>query len=97
MKETKIKTESDWTLSGIWFTPKGEPEKIIVISGATGVPSLFYRHFAQWCKTEHNAACLIYDYRDFGSSQVNSVRNSKVCMSDWGILDQRAAIRHALE
>ncbi len=97
MKEVSIKTKDGWTLAGLLFEPDGPIEDVIVISGATGVPRNFYKSFAKWCADERQSACLIYDYRDFGASAVNAVKNSNVDMFDWAVKDQQAAIQFAIE
>lgn len=78
-------------LKGTLFRPIIEPDAIVILNGATGVPAGFYRAFATWLAAGKNIACLTYDYRDFGASAEGSMRNSTATMADWGVHDQQAA------
>jgi predicted alpha/beta hydrolase len=97
MKTVMIQTRKGWQLSGLLFEPDGPVRDVYVLSGATGVPRDFYKGFARWCSKELGVACLIYDYRDFGTSKVNGPKQSKVLLSDWGIYDQQAAVQFAID
>ena len=77
-------------LTGSWH-PATNPVGVAVLNGATGVPHLFYRHFASWLAEEHQISCLTYDYRGFGASAQGHVRDVTANMADWGIHDQQAA------
>jgi len=79
------------SLRGKLFRPADEPEAIVLLNGATGVPARFYRAFALWLAAEKKFACLTYDYRDFGASAKQGLRASKATMVDWGVHDQQAA------
>jgi len=96
MEKVLIQTQDGWSLAGLLFEPSGPVADVIVINGATGVPRNFYKSFAKWCADERQSACLIYDYRDFGASAVNAVKDSPVDMVDWAIKDQQAAIQFML-
>ena len=97
MREVSIKTQDGWVLAGLLYEPDGPVADVIVLNGATGVPRNFYKSFAKWCADERQSACLIYDYRDFGFSRINEVKDSPVCMTDWAIKDQQAAIQFMLD
>jgi predicted alpha/beta hydrolase len=79
-------------LRGQVFRPKGTPKAAMVIHGATGAPAGFYRAFAEWAAVERDLAVLTYDYRDFAASARKPVRASKATLTDWGRLDQAAAL-----
>lgn len=55
-------------LSARLYRPVTEPETVVLLNSATGVPRDYYRHFAQWLVSDRGMACLTYDYRDFGLS-----------------------------
>ncbi len=78
-------------LSARLYRPVADPEKVVVINGATGVPRDYYQHFARWLAEEQGMACLTYDYRDFGHSLVGSQKRSNVTMADWALIDIPAA------
>lgn len=90
IEEIQIPAESE-VMSGRLYRPLAEPDRVVVIHSATGVPRDYYRHFAQWLATEQGMACLTYDYRDFGHSRSGPQRRSKVSMADWAMVDMPAA------
>lgn len=79
-------------LRGRLVRPAGMPRAALVLHGATGVPAGFYRGFAEWAARERDLAVLTYDYRDFGASLRRPLRGSRARLSDWGRLDQAAAL-----
>lgn len=76
---------------GRLIVPQVAPKVAIVIHGATAVPHEFYRRFAEWLAQTQQAACLIYDYSDFGASRTGPLRQNPRTMADWGVTDQQAA------
>jgi len=66
-----------------------DPVLAVVINAATGVRAAYYGPFAEWLSHERNAACLIWDYRDFGAS--GRPHHSNAGMTDWGVTDSNAA------
>jgi predicted alpha/beta hydrolase len=78
-------------LSARLYQPVAEPETVVVLNGATGVPRDYYRHFARWLAEEQGMACLTYDYRDFGHSLSGHLSRSTVTMADWALIDMPAA------
>ena len=91
-EDVVIPTEDGRALSGRLHYPDTRPEMAVVIHGGTGFPAGYYQPFACWLATTHRAAVLTYDYRDFGWSQRRPLRHSDATMSDWGIVDQSAAL-----
>lgn len=84
-------------LSARLYRPVAEPNTVVVLNSATGVPRDYYRHFAAWLVAERGMACLTYDYSDFGHSANGSLARSKVTMADWALIDMpaaRAEMRH---
>ena len=43
---------ADHLLKGKLFRPSGEPDAIVIMNGATGVPARFYRAFANGWQTK---------------------------------------------
>lgn len=87
---TTFHTEDGAVLTGAWYVPDA-PDRVIVISGATGVPEGFYRRFARWLAEEAGFACLTYTYRDMEDVSPRAMRASRVTMQDWAIADGQAA------
>ncbi len=80
------------TLAGRLTLPRRKALAAVVLHGATGVPSGYYRAFADWLAAERDLAVLTYDYRDFGQSARGPLALSKATMADWGLRDQAAAL-----
>jgi predicted alpha/beta hydrolase len=79
-------------LVGSIFGNPATAKAAIALHPATAVPSSYYTAFAKWLAQTHDVLVLTYDYRDFGASAKRSMRESDARMSDWGILDQGAAL-----
>ncbi|MCC5969423.1 MAG: alpha/beta hydrolase [Pararhodobacter sp.] len=81
------------SLAGTLILPP-DPALAVLISPATGAPAAYYRAFAEWLADERQAACLLFDYRDFGASASlasGNIRASHASMTDWGVHDASAA------
>lgn len=76
------------------FLTRDMPRAVAMLNPATGVPQRYYADFARWLAQDQNIACLTYDYRDFGFSARNHMRQSRANMADWGVHDQQAARDH---
>lgn len=74
------------------LTAPAQPRAALVIHGATGVPSGYYRNFATWAAEERELAVLTYDYSGFGRSLSGHMRNVTRTMADWALEDQQAAM-----
>jgi predicted alpha/beta hydrolase len=61
------------------------------VSGATGFPQSFYFKLAQYA-AERGYDVLLYDYRGMGLSAPADLATETTRMSDWGLLDMRAAL-----
>ena len=77
-------------LAAHWFTAS-QRRGVIVMNGATGFPQSFYFKVAQYA-AERGYDVLIYDYRGMGFSALGNPAADKARMSDWGLLDMRAAL-----
>jgi predicted alpha/beta hydrolase len=77
-------------LAGHWFAA-GHRRGVIVFNGATGFPQSFYFKLAQYA-AERGYDVLLYDYRGMGMSAAADLASDQTRMSDWGVLDMRAAL-----
>jgi predicted alpha/beta hydrolase len=64
---------------------------VIVMNGATGFPQSFYFKLAQYA-ANRGYDVLVYDYRGIGLSAPADLAAETARMSDWGLLDMRAAL-----
>jgi predicted alpha/beta hydrolase len=73
----------------LFVPPEGAPDAapLTVVAGGTGIPQRYYARFAAWLAERGLRPALTFDYRDTGSSRAGSVKDSKVRMRDWCILD----------
>jgi predicted alpha/beta hydrolase len=83
-------------LQGYWSAPGEKPRMAVVLHAATGVPAGYYRAFVEWLALAHGAVVLACDYRDSGEGLDRPLREVQTRMSDWGLLDQDAALSHAV-
>jgi predicted alpha/beta hydrolase len=85
-------------LAAHWFSaPASGPHArrgAIVISAGTGFPQTFYFKLAGYAVTRGYDA-LVYDYRGMGWSAPRDLSTETARMSDWGLLDMRAALSTA--
>lgn len=68
----------------------------IVLNAGTGFPQTFYFKLAMYA-AERGYDALVYDYRGMGLSAPGDLATETTCMSDWGVLDMRAALAAAAE
>jgi predicted alpha/beta hydrolase len=64
---------------------------VIVMNAGTGFPQSFYFKFAQYA-ADRGYDVLVYDYRGMGLSAPADLASETARMSDWGMLDMRAAL-----
>ena len=67
------------------------PRGRIVMAGATGVPQLYYRAFAEYAAS-HGFTTLTLDYRGIGLSRPRSLRGFRMRYLDWAHQDLAAAV-----
>ena len=67
------------------------PRGHLVVAGATGVPQMFYRRFAEFA-AENGYEVLTLDYRGVGLSRPASLRGFEMRYLDWALLDLNAAL-----
>jgi predicted alpha/beta hydrolase len=77
-------------LAAHWFAA-ARRRGVIVMNGATGFPQAFYFKLAQYA-AERGYDVLSYDYRGMGFSAPENLAAEATRMSDWGLLDMRAAL-----
>ncbi|MFZ6862474.1 alpha/beta fold hydrolase [Undibacterium sp. Ji67W] len=79
-------------LQGHFFTgTQGASGLPVLICPATGVRQHFYMRFANWL-AEQGHDILVFDYRGVGLSLNGDLADSKASLTDWGQLDQVAAL-----
>lgn len=82
-------------LAAHWFsaTEFESPERRagLMISPATGFPQTFYFKFAAYA-ARRGYDTLVYDYRGMGWSAPPDLSKETTRMSDWGLIDMRAAL-----
>lgn len=76
--------------------PAETHETVVVIHGATAVPSRFYGDLASFFQTSGWTA-LTYDYRGVGLSRPKRLRGFPARMRDWALSDVPGAVRWARE
>ena len=80
-------------LAAHWFGASRR-RGVLVISAGTGFPQTFYFKLAQYA-SERDYDALVYDYRGMGASAPRDLATETTRMSDWGLLDMRAALAYA--
>jgi predicted alpha/beta hydrolase len=78
------------------FEPRGRALGTLVIHGATATPARYYRAFAS-SLAEEGVRVLTYDYRGIARSRPSSLRGDTATMTEWALLDARAAHRYVAE
>jgi predicted alpha/beta hydrolase len=82
-------------LAAHWFAA-ARRRAVIVMNGATGFPQSFYFKLAQYA-ADRGYDVLAYDYRGIGLSAPPDLAAETARMSDWGLLDMRAALEAGAE
>jgi predicted alpha/beta hydrolase len=77
-------------LAAHWFAAPTR-RAALMISPATGFPQTFYFKLAGYAATRGYDA-LVYDYRGMGWSAPRDLATETTRMSDWGLIDMRAAL-----
>jgi predicted alpha/beta hydrolase len=77
-------------LTAHWFAAP-QRRGVIVFNGATGFRQSFYFKLAQYASAR-GYDVLLYDYRGIGLSAPADLAADNSRMSDWGLLDMRAAL-----
>lgn len=77
-------------LAAHWFSA-AQRRGVIVFNSATGFRQSFYFKLAQYA-ADRGYDVLLYDYRGMGLSAPADLATETTRMSDWGLLDMRAAL-----
>jgi predicted alpha/beta hydrolase len=82
-------------LAAHWLlAPVAARRAVLLVSGATGFPQSYYFSLAAFAASR-GYDTLVYDYRGMGRSAPRDLRTETARMSDWGLLDMRAALATA--
>ena len=73
------------------YTARGPARGHLVVAGATGVPQLLYKAFAEFASA-HGYTTLTLDYRGIGLSRPPSLKGFRMAYLDWAHQDLAAAI-----
>jgi predicted alpha/beta hydrolase len=88
----KIRCKDGRELAATWFSGGAPARRAgLLISPATGFPQTFYFKLAGYAATR-GFDTLVYDYRGMGRSAPPDLSKETTRMSDWGLLDMRAAL-----
>lgn len=82
-------------LSAHWFAAPSRRAGLM-LSPATGFPQTFYFKFATYAASR-GYDTLVYDYRGMGWSSPPDLAKEPTRMSDWGLIDMRAALEIAAQ
>lgn len=89
----RIRCADGRELAANWI-PAAERRAVLVINAATGFPQTFYFRLANYA-AGRGYDVLVYDYRGMGASAPADLARETCRMSDWGLLDMRAALSAA--
>lgn len=80
-----------YKLAALKYLATGEVRGHLVMAGATGVPQVFYKHFALFAAAQ-GYTTLTLDYRGIGQSKPANLRGFEMAYMDWGRFDLAAAV-----
>ncbi len=86
-----LRAGDGYPLTALLYPAQGALRGHIVVAGATGVPQVFYRHFAAYA-AEQGYQVLTLDYRGIGLSRPASLRGFRMRYLDWAHHDLSAAV-----
>jgi predicted alpha/beta hydrolase len=90
--ETLILTARDGvTVTALRYAARGPVRGHLIVAGATGVPQLFYKAFAEFASA-HGYSTLTLDYRGVGLSRPASLKGFRVAYLDWAHQDLAVAV-----
>jgi predicted alpha/beta hydrolase len=85
-------TASDgYPVAALRYPARGRARGQLIVAGATGVPQLFYKHFAAYASAQGYTA-LTLDYRGVGLSRPPTLKGFRMAMLDWAQQDLAAAV-----
>lgn len=80
-------------LSGLHYVARAPLKGQLIMAGATGVPQLFYRHFAEHASRQ-GFSVWTFDYRGIGLSRTGPLQGFQASFTDWARLDLAAMVDH---
>lgn len=86
-----LDTRDGYPLTALRYAASGPPRGQLIVAGATGVPQLFYRHFAEFASSQ-GYTTLTLDYRGIGLSRLRSLKEFRMAYLDWAHQDLAAAV-----
>jgi predicted alpha/beta hydrolase len=86
----RITAEDGYVLGGTLLRAANS-RRVVIVHGATAVPHLFYRRFAEFLQSR-GLSVLLYDFRGVAASAPKSLKGFAAKCSDWGMLDMPAAV-----
>jgi predicted alpha/beta hydrolase len=90
--ETLILTPHDGVpITALRYPARGPVRGHLVVAGATGVPQLFYKAFAEFASAR-GYTTLTLDYRGIGLSRPASLKGFRMAYLDWAHQDLAAAV-----
>lgn len=78
-------------ITALRYAANGPVRGHLVVAGATGVPQLFYKAFAEFASA-HGYTTLTLDYRGIGLSRPASLKGFRMAYLDWAHQDLAAAV-----
>jgi predicted alpha/beta hydrolase len=85
-----VRAQDGRELAAHWLSSPNR-RAVIVMNGATGFPQSCYFKLAQYA-ADRGYDVMVYDYRGIGLSAPADLAAEPARMSDWGLLDMRAAL-----
>lgn len=90
-RQQTLTAQDGYALTALVYEPHGPRRGNIVVAGATGVPQLFYKAFAEYAAI-HGYATLTLDYRGIGLSRPKTLKGFRMAYLDWAYQDLAAAV-----
>lgn len=95
VEQLTLTTRDGYPLTALRYLPRlttDAPSKgHLIVAGATGVPQLFYKAFAEFAAAQ-GYTVLTLDYRGIGLSRPRTLRGFRMAYLDWAHQDLAAAV-----
>ncbi len=86
-----LMTRDGYPLTALRYPAQGQARGHLLVAGATGVPQLFYKAFAEFASAQ-GYTTLTLDYRGIGLSKPRTLRGFRMAYLDWAHQDLAAAV-----
>jgi predicted alpha/beta hydrolase len=86
-----LHTRDGYPLAALRYPAQGPRRGNLIVAGATGVPQLFYKAFAEFAAAQ-GYTTLTLDYRGIGLSKPRTLRGFRMAYLDWAHQDLAAAV-----